>query len=131
MMAILDSGPLISVWNKDEFEPWAVEVFRRHQGPFYTTELVLCEVAHLTSRDAEIAEMVKTGKLLIGASLRDDAEAIARHLERYPHCDLADASVIVASEKRPKLPVISVDRRHFGTYRRTNGTALPVELPAG
>lgn len=130
MMAILDAGPLISLFNKDEHTVWAVEVFKRYRGPFYTTELVLAEIAHMTDRDLELAGWVREGKLILGAGLWDDVETIQRCLQVYRHCDLADASIVAASERRPKLDVLTTDSRHFLAYRRSDGSALPVVLPA-
>jgi hypothetical protein len=52
MRAILDSGPLIALWNAEpEHLPWVEEVFKSFAGPYYVTEPVLTEVAHLTGRD--------------------------------------------------------------------------------
>jgi predicted nucleic acid-binding protein len=129
MIAILDAGPLVSLFNQDAHHAWAVEVFHRYRGPFYTTELVLCEIAHLTDRDAELADWVKCGKLLSGGTVWEHAEQIARCLTLFPHCDLADASLIVASELHPRLDVLTTDARHFLTYRRADGSALPVVVP--
>ena len=134
MTAILDAGPLISLWGrvdkqKVEHRDWAQQLFRTYQGPFYTSELVLSEVAHLTGRDVEIVELINSGFLLLGASLQEDAPAIERCLSAYPHCDLADASVIAASERRPKLPILTTDRRHFITYRRRDRSAPTLILP--
>ena len=59
----------------------------------------------------------------------DNAAEIERCLQKFNHCDLADASVIITSELNPKLKVISTDKRHFITYRRADGSSLPLELP--
>lgn len=128
-MAILDAGPLISVWNKDEHALWATALFAKYQGPFYTTELVLCEVAHMTERDAEIAQMVREKRFLIGASLWEHSTQMERCLAAFAHCDLADASIIVTSETKPRLNILTTDRRHFVTYRRADSSPLPLELP--
>ena len=73
--------------------------------------------------------MVRDGRLLPGADIWADAAVIERCLKAYPHCDLADASIIASSERRPKLDVLTTDRRHFITYRHANGKALPLQLP--
>lgn len=52
MKAILDAGPLVAAWNADdEHHDWAQALFKKYGGPFYTTEPVLTEVAHLTGQD--------------------------------------------------------------------------------
>jgi predicted nucleic acid-binding protein len=129
MTAILDAGPLISLWNDDENSSWARQIFKKYHGPFYVTELILAEVAHLTDRDEELAVMIRAGKLMPGAGIWEDAGAIERCVKAYPHCGLADASIIVASERRPRLNVLTTDRRHFVTYRRGDGSPLPLVLP--
>jgi predicted nucleic acid-binding protein len=134
MNAILDAGPLVSLWGradreKVEHREWAKKLFATYAGPFYTTELVLSEVAHLTGRDVEISELVSAGYFLPGCQLWEDAPLIERCVRNYPHCDLADASLIAASEHRPKLKILTTDRRHFLTYRRNDGSPLPLVLP--
>ena len=74
MIAVLDAGPLIAAWNNsDEHQVWVQGIFKKYRGPYHITELVLAEVAHMTGRDELIAQMVREGKFLIGASLLDNA----------------------------------------------------------
>jgi len=130
MKAILDAGPLIAAWDKsDAYHHWAQTTLKKYSGPYLTTELVLCEVAHMTGKDAAILEGVRTGRFLIGVSLKADAAAMQRVLFAYGHSDLADASIVVLSEKEPHLPVLTTDKRHFSTYRRADKTALPMVAP--
>jgi len=130
MKAILDAGPLIAAWDKsDKHHQWAKTTLKQYSGPYLTTELVLCEVAHMTGKDAAILEGVRTGRFLIGVSLKADAAAMQRVLFAYGHSDLADASIVVLSEKEPHLPVLTTDKRHFSTYRRADKTALPMVAP--
>ena len=130
MKAILDAGPLIAAWDKsDKHHHWAKTTLTKYSGPYLTTELVLCEVAHMTGKDAAILEGVRTGRLLIGVSLKTDAAAMQRVLFAYGHSDLADASIVVLSEQEPHLPVLTTDKRHFSTYRRADKTALPMVAP--
>lgn len=130
MRAILDSGPLIALWNAEPTHlPWIEEAFKRFTGPYYVTEPVLTEVAHLTGRDKLIIEALKSGKFLVPEGLLDQLDDIERSLQKFPHCDLADASVISLSERYRRISVLSLDRRHFVTYRRADGSRLPVVLP--
>jgi hypothetical protein len=128
--AILDSGPLITLWNEEpDHLPWVQEVFKRFAGPYYVTEPVLTEVAHLTGRDKLIVEALKSGKFLLPEGLLDQLDDIERSLQKFPHCDLADASVIALSERYRRVRVLSSDRRNFLTYRRADGSPVPVVLP--
>jgi uncharacterized protein len=130
MRAILDSGPLIALWNTEaDHLPWVEEVFKRFAGPYYVTEPVLTEVAQLTGRHKLIVEALKSGRFLVPEGLLDQLDDIDRSLQRFPRCDLADASVIALSERYRRVSVLSMDRRHFTTYRRADGSPLPLVLP--
>jgi uncharacterized protein len=130
MRAILDSGPLIALWNTEaDHLPWVEEVFKRFAGPYYVTEPVLTEVAQLTGRHKLIVEALKSGRFLVPEGLLDQLDDIDRSLQRFPRCDLADASVIALSERYRRVSVLSIDRRHFITYRRADGSPLPLVLP--
>jgi uncharacterized protein len=130
MRAILDSGPLIALWNAEaDHLPWVEEVFKRFAGPYYVTEPVLTEVAQLTGRHKLIVEALKSGRFLVPEGLLDQLDDIDRSLQKFPRCDLADASVIALSERYRRVSVLSMDRRHFTTYRRADGSPLPLVLP--
>lgn len=130
MKAILDAGPLIAAWNTDdEHHAWAISSFKEYGGPFYTTESVLTEVAHMTGLDDLVIEGVKTGRFIVAGSLQQDAAAIERVLSAYSQCDLADASLVAVSEKKKMLAVLTTDRRHFATYRRADRSVLPFVAP--
>src|SRR6266478_5573888 len=106
MRAILDAGPLIALWGRvdkrrDEHQEWAGKLFGYYTGPFFTTEALLCEVGFMTGRANEIVEGVAKGHFVIGVSLEHDAAAMARVLKQFPHCDLADSSIVALSEKLP------------------------------
>lgn len=124
--AIDESDP--GQWEPDHLA-WVEEVFKRFAGPYYVTEPVLTEIAHLTGRDKLIVEALKSGKLLVPEGLLDQLDDIDRSLQKFPRCDLADASVIALSERYRRVSVVSLDRRHFLTYRRADGSKVPVVLP--
>ena len=130
MKAILDAGPLIAAWDKtDEHHQWANALLKQYPGPYLTTEFVLSEVAHMTGKDAEIIEGVRTGRFVFLGNLKEDAPAIQRVLFAYSQSDIADASLVVLSEKEIKLPVLTTDKRHFQSYRRADKSALPIVTP--
>ena len=130
MNAILDAGPLIAAWDKsDKAHEWAVSVLRKYPGPYLTSELVLAEVAHMTGKDVEIMDGVRTGMFVFDGNLCEDAAAIQRVLFAYDTSDIADASLVVLSEKWKRLPVLTTDKKHFYSYRRVDKSALPLETP--
>src|SRR5258708_1302293 len=118
MRAGLGSGPLVALWRppKKNHKMGGGE-FGRFTGPFYATQLIPAEVAHLTGRDREIVAAFKAGRFILGADIVEDLSCIERCCAKYSQCDLADASIIAASERFPRLQVITVDRKHFGMYR--------------
>jgi predicted nucleic acid-binding protein len=83
----------------------------------------------MTGKDAEIIEGVRTGRFIFSGSLKEDAPAIQRVLFAYSQSDIADASLVVLSEKEIKLPVLTTDKRHFQSYRRADKSALPIVTP--
>lgn len=130
MRAILDSGLLVALWRKqDEHKEWAIDLLRKFTGPFYVTELVLAEVSHMTGRERDIIAGLKNGRFILGADLVEDLETIDRCCSTYSQCDLADASIVAASERFPRLQVLTTDRKHFRTYRRGDGSPLPLVIP--
>lgn len=130
MNAILDAGPLIAAWDKsDQDHNWAVAIFKKYSGPYLTSEPVLTEVAHMTGKDVEILAGVRDGVFVIDVSLRNDAPAIQRVLFDYETSDLADATIVVLSEKQKRLPVLTTDKKNFYSYRRVDKSALPLETP--
>jgi hypothetical protein len=130
MSAILDAGPLIAAWDKsDKNHRWAISILAKYPGPYLTSELVLAEVAHMTGKDVDIIAGIRAGVFVFDGSLREDAAAIERVLFAYETGDLADASLVVLSEKQKRLPVLTTDKKHFYSYRRVDKSALPLETP--
>jgi predicted nucleic acid-binding protein len=130
MKAIIDAGPLIAAWNQDDqHHAWAEKVLTEFSGPYFTTEPVLTEVAHMTGLPDLILEGVASGKFIVAVSLLEDGAAMLRLVNHYPDCGLADASLIALSEKRPTLSVLTTDKRHFQKYRRADKSPVPVVTP--
>src|SRR5262249_9532789 len=122
--------PLIAAWNKDDvLHPWSRTVFKTYSGPFYVSEPILTEVAHLTGNDRTIVKGLKSGRLLLVDGLLDRIDCVEWCLQKWAHCALADAPVIALSERLRRFDVLSTDRRHFSTYFRRDGSALPLVLP--
>ena len=95
MRAILDSGPLIAAWNKDDtLHLWSEKLFKTYSGPFYVTEPILTEVAHLTGRDRTIVEGLKNRRFLLVDTLLEQIPYLEWCLGKWTHCDLADAMVM-------------------------------------
>ena len=108
MRAILDSGPLIALWNAEpDHLPWVEEVFKRFAGPFYITEPVLTEVAHLTGRDRLIVEALRSGKFLVPEGL----------IQRGSNRALAAL--------RPLCPLVAIPNPFISVNQRLSAFPLP------
>lgn len=131
MRAILDSGPLVALLNReDRHHAWAQEAFARVQPPLWTCEPVLTEVAHLTGQARELLDMVAEQRLKIGLDLEEQAAATGALLARYgKRMDLADACVVRMSELTKRCVVMTLDRRDFSVYRRNGRDVIPILAP--
>jgi predicted nucleic acid-binding protein len=130
MRAILDAGPLIGLLDEDDqHHSWARAIFKIYTGPYFTTEAVLTEAAHMTGQDELLLEGVRTGRFQISVDIFTDEPAIRRALQAYKDCGLTDATVIAVSEKFPAVKVLTTDKKHFYKYRRADKTPLPLETP--
>jgi predicted nucleic acid-binding protein len=130
---IADTGFLVAFANRnDRYHDWAVGVAERVTEPLLTCEAVLAETAfHLSSCDI-VFDMIAEGLVALAFSCSEHQEQLRvlarRYADRTP--DLADLCLIRMSELHPKLPVITVDRRDFGVYRRNKREVIPLIAPA-
>lgn len=131
MKTILDTGPLVALFNaNDRYHAWALDTFAGLELPLWTCEPVLTEAAHLTCRPFDIVEMVSERKLRLGLDLAEQAQGVARLLERYAsRMDLSDACVVRMSELTRKCRVFTLDRRDFSVYRRNGREVIPLLAP--
>ena len=50
--------------------------------------------------------------------------------KKYGQMDVADASLVVLSEWHPHARLITIDRKDFTIYRRSDGNPVPCIMPA-
>jgi hypothetical protein len=50
-------------------------------------------------------------------------------MARYAQMDLADAAIVVMSERHDRCQVLTIDRRDFSTYRRNDRQVVPLVAP--
>jgi predicted nucleic acid-binding protein len=121
--AVIDSGPLIALFDRDD--DWHVRVvafFREFQGQLYTTVAVLSEVVHLLDFNVKVQlgflEWVAKGAIEIIDLNVEDLECICTLSRKYMDLpmDFADASLVHISEKLGIQNVISIDS-DFLVYR--------------
>ena len=134
MITICDTGPLVAYLNRnDPYHSWAVELMKQVRSPMLTTEPVLTEVAYfLRADDVDVDPLFQ---LLERDAVRVDLQ-IAAHwprfrtlMARYNQMDLADASIVVLSERQMRCQVLTVDRKDFSVYRRNDRQVIDFVAP--
>jgi len=134
VITICDTGPLVAYLNRnDPYHAWAVAVMKQVRSPMLTTEPVLTEVAYFLRTDRVDVDVLF--QLLERDAVRVDLP-VATHwprlrtlMARYSQMDLADASIVVLSERHARSQVITVDRTDFSIYRRNDRQVLDFIAP--
>jgi predicted nucleic acid-binding protein len=127
---LIDAGPLIALFDKDDkYHKRVLDVVAHVHAALVTTWPVITETCHMLdfSVDAQLdfLEWASQGGLQInelgGADLDRMIDLTRKYRDRP--MDLADASLIVASEKLDLKQVISTDR-DFDFYRKSDKKPL-------
>jgi predicted nucleic acid-binding protein len=134
VITICDTGPLVAYLNRnDPYHSWAVAVMKQVRSPMLTTEQVLTEVGYFLRTDR--VDVDPLFQLLERDAVRLDLP-VATHwprlrilMARYDQMDLADASIVVLSERHPRSQVITVDRTDFSIYRRNDRQVIDFIAP--
>jgi predicted nucleic acid-binding protein len=134
VITICDTGPLVAYLNRnDPYHSWAVAVMKQVRSPMLTTEPVLSEVAYFLRADR--VDVDPLFQLLERDAVRLDLQ-VATHwarlrtlMVRYEQMDLADASIVVLSERHPRSQVVTVDRTDFSIYRRNDRQVIDFIAP--
>lgn len=98
-----------------------------------TTEPVLTEVAYFLR--AGRADVDPLFQLLERNAVRVDHQVAAHWprlrilMARYNQMDLADASVVLLSERQVRCQVLTVDRKDFSVYRRNDRQVIDFVAP--
>ena len=137
-MIILDTSGLLSAIDGAQTHHRAAAAALRHaEAPRLLSPFVLAELDYLlATRVSRSAEQALLGQVADGVYQIEafDAGDIARAneiLDQYADLDLglADASLIVLSERHEVLDLLTLDERHFRAVRGLGGKAFRV-LPA-
>lgn len=134
MITICDTGPLVAYLNRnDAYHSWAVELMKQVRSPMLTTEPVLTEVAYFLRADH--VDVDPLFQLLERNAVRVDLQVAAHWprlrtlMARYHQMDLADASIVVLSERQMRCQVLTVDRKDFSIYRRNDRQVIDFVAP--
>jgi len=136
LIAIVDSGPLYAAVDADDDDHVrCLEVLQRADLELVVPALVVAEVTYLVGRrlgaTTEAAFLRGLSAVEVEAPSVEDWPAIANLVERYGDFALGgtDASVAVLAERLGTDVIVTLDRRHFGTLRMSNGRPFRL-LPA-
>jgi predicted nucleic acid-binding protein len=131
--AIVDTGFLVALLNRaDAHHEWAAALVPQLRGPWLTAEVCISETVFLLEQAGRTAvdalfRWLELGALVSGHCLPEQREPVVSEMLRYGKrwVDFADACLVVLSDERPKLPLVSVDAADFSVYfRRRPGRKL-------
>lgn len=135
MIAICDTGPLVAgILASDENHARCAAVLRRPDIELVIPSLVVAEVCYFVQKylhsEAEARFLFGLEARSVEAPRSDDWPLIANLVERYSDFPLGgkNASVAVLAERLGTDVIITLDRRHFGALRMSDGrpfTLLP------
>lgn len=136
MITICDTGPIVAYLNRhDPHHAWAVAVLKQVRPPMLTCEPVLTEAACFLREDRVAVDplflMLERGALRVAFDMSAHWPRMRTLMARYERMDLADAAVVVMSERHARCQVITVDRTDFSVYRRNDRRVIDFVAPAG
>ncbi|HWC15895.1 MAG TPA: PIN domain-containing protein [Terriglobales bacterium] len=134
MITICDTGPLVAYLNRnDPYHGWATALMKQVRSPMLTTEPVLTEVAYFLRADrvdvAPLFQLLERDAVRLDFQLAAHWPRVRILMARYDQMDLADASIVVMSERHPRSQVLTVDRKDFSIYRRNDRQVIEFVFP--
>lgn len=134
MITICDTGPFVAYLNRnDPYHSWAVAVMKQVRSPMLTTEPVLTEVAYFLRNDRidvdPLFQLLERDAVRLDLPVATHWPRLRTLMARYDQMDLADASIVVLSERHPRSQVVTVDRRDFSIYRRNDRQVIDFIAP--
>lgn len=131
---LVDAGPLIGWLNaSDQWHQWSVKTLASRRGALHTTEIVLGEACYQLGGNSApvqaLLTLVREGGIVLHSIWPRHLGRTQVLLAKFEQMDAADASLVVLSEQYPKAKLVTIDKRHFGIYRRGEGGILPAITP--
>ena len=108
---LIDAGPIIALFNKDDTYHKVVKDFlKTYKGTLITSWPVVTEASHMLDFNVQVQI-----DLLIEEVKINDIDRIIALSEKYSDIpmDLADASLVVLSEKLNIKEIISIDSDYY------------------
>jgi len=134
VITICDTGPLVAYLNRnDPYHSWAVALMKQVRSPMLTTEPVLTEVAYFLRADYvdvdPLFQLLERGVLRVELVVNAHWPRLRTLMARYHQMDLADASIVVLTERQTRCQVLTVDRKDFSVYRRNDRQVIDFVAP--
>lgn len=134
MITICDTGPLVAYLNQnDPYHAWAVSAMKQLRPPLFTCEAVLTEAIYFLREDGAdvdaLFKLVERDAVVLEFDLATHWPRARALMKRWERMDLADASIVVMSELRPKSQVLTIDRKDFSIYRRNDRQVIDIIAP--
>lgn len=133
---LVDAGPLVAVLaERDQHHQACVETMKTLRPPLLTTWAVLAEVTYLLRKQPDALQalfrLLEDGTLVLPPLDASLAPWLARFFAQYRDQEpqLADATLVYLAEQLQITRIFTIDRRHFSTFRLSDGRAFEL-LPA-
>jgi len=135
---LVDTSGLLAALGADQpHHEAAARVLREADGPLLLSPFVLAELDYLISRalgvsgERMLLAEVARGAYQLAAFDARDVELASHVIARYDDLGigLADASIVVLSQRAGCLDVLTLDERHFRVLRGARETPFRI-LPA-
>lgn len=118
--SLIDAGPIIALFNKnDKFHKVVKEFIKEYKGKLITSWPVITEASHMLDFNVQVQidlfKWIRLGGLIIEEVNIDDIDRIIALSEKYSDIpmDLADASLVVLSEKLKIKEIITIDSDYY------------------
>ena len=127
---LIDAGPLIALFNKsDKYHEKIKEFIKNYTGLLTTSWPVITEVCHMLdfniNAQIDFLKWIKLGGLKVEDIETEEIDKIIKLSEKYSDIpmDLADATLIVISERLGIKQIITIDSDYY-IYRTTEREML-------
>lgn len=117
---LIDAGPIIALFNRnDKYHEVVKQFLKTYKGKLVTSWPVITEAAHLLDFNIHVQidlfRWIKLGGLVIEEVAFDEIDRIIALTEKYSDIpmDLADASLVILSERLKIKEIITIDSDYY------------------
>ncbi len=122
--ALIDTGAILALLDRDdEWHNACHKAFNATPLPLLTTEAVLTEAFHLTSRDLGgirgLWTLLSAGSLRLAVITHEEMPEIHALMTKYRDrpMDFADATLVHLADRESISLILTIDHDDFETYR--------------